>query len=827
MVPISKFFSGIAHAVKSNESTSYISSVTAHPGTSNCPVDDYHTLKCNKVNPNANIKITLVMESPPIMIYGPPDESSGALFNGTLVLEVLPRSQKETIELLEIRGNSPTPSPVPGETYPGDGSQDASTSIPSAPAPPPPSLSALKSAVSLSQLSEEQLNLDYVQMKEVRLYFIQVVTYGKPFLPNSADLEQCLQCRRQVTELACWDVLTKRTAFVKGSSHSYPFSYLIPGSFPPTTILSNCHTSITYELVCKAKFVNNKGKEDLINLSLPIMIRRSVLRGHDRNSLRVFPPTDVTATAAIPNVAYPRSTFPVEIRMDNIATKDRRWRMRKLNWRVEESVRIKTHHCNKHVAKYGLCVDFTKHKQKGRKLNKNSGGVNNPTYNYFYDAPLIRNRRTENRRSGSNRDGVADREGQGDGPSDQSEDSDHHEESEPSDHPVAAAQHPINPTDSAPDLSPFASNWSLNASDSHAPHYSSIGDALSSSITTETRQNMSLASPDEVVLPLNNSEPSLSSSKRRNPELYVEEIRTLSSGEMKSGWKSDFSNKGRIELVVEVSVMDLMSMGFNSANSNITTITSENCDSPLFDPSVYLETGANCSCDIEDRELGIYVSHNLIMEAVVAEELIQSSGGYGKPVTTGSSTSGTTRVMRTLVPEETLPQQRHLSNQIRQLREQEAAATPDVAGGTSERRGSSSSTNSHHDGGTGPDSMRGNREDAANHVSAIPTGVARVLRMQFKVVMTERSGLGVSWDDEVPPTYNAVGSFSPPTYQQATSNNNTPLLSSLVIPLDDDGLPDEANAVIVTEPEMPRLARIRQLPNAHLTTPMSQLDLGL
>ncbi|KAH9992017.1 hypothetical protein F4779DRAFT_243166 [Xylariaceae sp. FL0662B] len=44
-----------------------------------------------------------------------------------------------------------------------------------------------------------------------------------------------------------------------------------------------------------------------------------------------------------------------------------------------------------------------------------------------------------------------------------------------------------------------------------------------------------------------------------------------------------------------------------------------------------------------------------------------------------------------------------------------------------------------------------------------PTGVARILRMHFGVVITERAGLGVSWDNEAPPIYQDVPP-SPPAY---------------------------------------------------------------
>lgn len=44
-----------------------------------------------------------------------------------------------------------------------------------------------------------------------------------------------------------------------------------------------------------------------------------------------------------------------------------------------------------------------------------------------------------------------------------------------------------------------------------------------------------------------------------------------------------------------------------------------------------------------------------------------------------------------------------------------------------------------------------------------PTGAARVLRMHFNATLTERAGLGISWDEEQPPLYENVPA-SPPAY---------------------------------------------------------------
>ncbi|EXJ84216.1 hypothetical protein A1O3_04883 [Capronia epimyces CBS 606.96] len=51
-----------------------------------------------------------------------------------------------------------------------------------------------------------------------------------------------------------------------------------------------------------------------------------------------------------------------------------------------------------------------------------------------------------------------------------------------------------------------------------------------------------------------------------------------------------------------------------------------------------------------------------------------------------------------------------------------------------------------------------------------PTGAARVLRMQFALVVTERAGMGISWDEEMPPMYEDVPA-SPPGYGSSDKND--------------------------------------------------------
>jgi hypothetical protein len=130
-----------------------------------------------------------------------------------------------------------------------------------------------------------------------------------------------------------------------------------------------------------------------------------------------------------------------------------------------------------------------------------------------------------------------------------------------------------------------------------------------------------------------------------------QETKTIGDGEVKSGWKNDFSEAGQVEL----------------------------------DFLAAFKTGRRPLCDVESPT-GLSVLHNLVIELIVAEERC-----YDK--------------------------------------------TPkDVT----------------------------------------PTGAARVLRMQFNMIVTERAGLGISWDEELPPTYSDVPA-SPPLYTGMEDYGGPPL----------------------------------------------------
>ena len=56
------------------------------------------------------------------------------------------------------------------------------------------------------------------------------------------------------------------------------------------------------------------------------------------------------------------------------------------------------------------------------------------------------------------------------------------------------------------------------------------------------------------------------------------------------------------------------------------------------------------------------------------------------------------------------------------------------------------------------------RAPASKPDAFVETGTGRILRMRFRVYLTEKPGSSVAWDDEAPPLYDEVPP-SPPCYE--------------------------------------------------------------
>jgi len=166
--------------------------------------------------------------------------------------------------------------------------------------------------------------------------------------PVSKD---CPECQTKTTELFAWNFLTEPKTFRKGT-YDFPFSHLLPGHLPATT-----HGELgVVDYVLSAKATTSLA--DNIAVQRTLNIQRALMPGMDKNSIRIFPPTNLTATVVLPSVIHPIGEFPVQMRLTGIidnSLKDlqRRWRIRRMNYRLDEHTRIISAACPKHAHKVG------------------------------------------------------------------------------------------------------------------------------------------------------------------------------------------------------------------------------------------------------------------------------------------------------------------------------------------------------------------------------------------------------------------------------------------------------------------------------------------
>lgn len=645
---------------------------------------DFHSLD-QKQHPT--FKMSLNLESPPIILYGQPNESTGSIISGLLSLDIKPAINENLNNVHNTHRNDLT------------------------------LVSSNVSLNSISNTSDIPPSFDEFELESVTLSLVQTIRYTKPFLLPSSSIAGCKDCSIRKNVLARWDVLTTRASFSTGS-HAYPFSHLLPGSLPASSKLGSphSHSYIKYDLIAVATIPkNNNGTKESI-VKLPLNISRSILRGPDRNSLRVFPPTEVTASAVLPNVVYPKSSFPIELRLDNIVSQnnDRRWRMRKLTWRIEEHIKIKAETCNKHESKLLALRNSQKKSNLTKELkNGTSSGPGGPS-----------------KSSGLHHSTVQSNMFLGPCPSSQiNQDTNENNENENQNQNIQnnqnnqtnQNQNQIRNQDEdieTDDVPPPPANELQNFVEDFLAPVNSISSPIS---TASNNSNTTRSQHESIQSPSSNGTPASPPIGHQEEELYLDELRTINHGEFKSGWKSDFSGRGRIELVADISAINC-STGITSHVSKKTSDDIKNDDN-----IEGLRNGANISCDIDDPSSGIYVNHTLIVEVIVAEELINSTNKINHH-RVGSNNN--------LTP---------------------VAST------------SSTNSNSHIDSSASSPSSNTNSNTSQAHIPVgTPTGAARVLRMQFKLIMTERSGLGIAWDDEVPPTYEDVRTLSPPTYQETT-----------------------------------------------------------
>lgn len=189
----------------------------------------------------------------------------------------------------------------------------------------------------------------------------------------------CSNCSTRTEDIHKWTIITTPVTLQHGT-RSYPFSFLFPGNLPAT----NCNSlgRIRYFLNAVALSMDSR---DEITLSREVLVSRAILPGPERNSVRIFPPTNLSAHVEIPHAVHPDGEFQLGFRLDGAVCpdKDTRWKMKKLSWRIEETSKFISVGCAHHQSKVGdrkgilhedLCTVGSGELKSGWKTDYSNGG---------------------------------------------------------------------------------------------------------------------------------------------------------------------------------------------------------------------------------------------------------------------------------------------------------------------------------------------------------------------------------------------------------------------------------------------------------------------
>jgi hypothetical protein len=104
-----------------------------------------------------------------------------------------------------------------------------------------------------------------------------------------------------------------------------------------------------------------------IKLSQILDLKRAIYPSDTpRHSIRIFPPTNLTANCELPPIIHPIGETMISMRMDGVVKRNSdtktqtQWRLKRVTWRLDETQKIISPACPKHLAKLGPDVDDAK-----------------------------------------------------------------------------------------------------------------------------------------------------------------------------------------------------------------------------------------------------------------------------------------------------------------------------------------------------------------------------------------------------------------------------------------------------------------------------------
>ena len=202
-------------------------------------------------------------------------------------------------------------------------------------------------------------------LNKLSLTFRAVICAKKPIGKD------CPDCKERHEVLKKETLLSEPRTFKRNEDHQFPFSHLFEGHLPATTVAPL--GSISYQIVATGQSSTGE-KLEVIH---PITIERAITPGPDKSSIRIFPPTNLTARITLPSVVHPIGVFPIQMTMSGVVEKKKdlttRWRLRKVLWHVDEAVKMISKPCPRHAdkVKEGKALQHSESRMVGQDDLKN------------------------------------------------------------------------------------------------------------------------------------------------------------------------------------------------------------------------------------------------------------------------------------------------------------------------------------------------------------------------------------------------------------------------------------------------------------------------
>ncbi|KAG9230144.1 hypothetical protein BJ875DRAFT_166020 [Amylocarpus encephaloides] len=199
----------------------------------------------------------------------------------------------------------------------------------------------------LSGLLNLTIHEDFMPIESFSMKLALEVSRKKPFHTH------CQECSHRSKELFTWRFLQGPATLKKGT-HSFPFSFLLPGHLPAS--MKGSLSTIDY--VLQSTMVPKTGES--LKLAKTLTVKRAIAPSDTpRQSIRIFPPTNLTANFELPPVVHPIGETMVSMRMDGVVKRNvdaktqMQWKLKRITWRLEEVQKDISPACNKHAAKAG------------------------------------------------------------------------------------------------------------------------------------------------------------------------------------------------------------------------------------------------------------------------------------------------------------------------------------------------------------------------------------------------------------------------------------------------------------------------------------------